>query len=80
MAKPRPYTVHYPGNGLGHCTTLANAITRGTQALLASKYDGKRNVQVNILLEGDWQADILRSPQGVVIRYPRRVWQHKEAT
>jgi len=76
---PRPYTVHYPGDGLGHCTTLANAIMRGTRALLDRRYDGKRHVQVNILLEGDWQADLVRTREGVVIRYPRATWQCKEA-
>ena len=75
MSRPRPFTVHYPGDSMGHCTTLKNAIVRGTRALLDNQYDGVKHVQVNVLLEGDHQLDLVRTPQGVTIRYPKSMWR-----
>lgn len=78
MSRPRPYAVYYPGDQIGHCATLKNAILRGTNALLDNKYDGQRHVQVNVLLEGDHQLDLVRTVEGVSIRYPKPLWRQED--
>lgn len=34
MAKPRPFTVYYSDSTMGHCQSLANAITAATRKIM----------------------------------------------
>ena len=69
IGTPRPFAVYYPGDSVGHCATLHNAILRGTRALLDHRYDGEKHIQVNILRDGNHLMDLYRTPNSVVIRY-----------
>ena len=71
MAMPRPVAVYYPGGGLGHCSTVKRAIARATAHLLDIT-PSRRQIQVNILFEGDHVCDLWRENNLIEIRWSSR--------
>ena len=70
MARPRPYSIHYPGGSVGHSVSVRHAILRATTWLLADSSHNRLN-KCNILYEGSSVADVTRQGNAVHINWIR---------
>ena len=71
MARPRPYSIQYPGGAVGHCVSVRHAILRATIWLLADSVYNRSLNKCNILYEGSYVANVTRQGYAVHINWIR---------